>query len=51
VDCAGQRYWYFAVSPEGEAFWGFPGEEERRLLATARAAAKAATARWPAERP
>jgi hypothetical protein len=61
VDCAGQRYWYFAVSPEGEprlegrhallaggrggaraegeALWGFPGEEERRLLAAARAAA------------
>jgi hypothetical protein len=61
VDCAVQRYWYFAVSPdgeprlggrhavvaggrggarvEGEALWGFPGEEERRLLGAAKAAA------------
>jgi len=60
IDCAVQRYWYFAVSPdgeprlegrhavvagargalvEGEPRWGFPGEEERRLLAAARAAA------------
>lgn len=59
IDCAGQRYWYFTVSPlgeprlagtyavlsgstpgtahtEGEPRWGFPGDEERRLLAAAR---------------
>lgn len=60
IDCAGQRYWYFTVSPlgeprlegryavlsgptpgsartEGQPRWGFPGDAERRLLATARA--------------
>ncbi len=58
IDCAGQRYWYFTVSPlgeprlegryaivtgpaagstrdEGQPRWGFPGDAERRLLATA----------------